>query len=138
MQIPSGYSAKVLGALAQAGILASRRGPNGGFTLARDPERVSVLEVVNAVDPIRRITQCPLGLAAHRRELCPLHRRLDGAAAALESTLRSSRISELIGDLADVTARATPAPARATRGHSLPVVREPEAAAGRRGRRARG
>ena len=38
---------------------------------------------IQAVDPIQRITACPLGLKGHMN-LCPLHRRLDGAIAMVE------------------------------------------------------
>ena len=54
-KVPSGYLSKVLQDLVKAGLTHSQRGPNGGFTLSRSPRRMSVLEVVNAVDPIRRI-----------------------------------------------------------------------------------
>ncbi len=47
---PSSYLSKVLQALCRAGILRSQRGPSGGFTLARDAEGISVLEVAEAVE----------------------------------------------------------------------------------------
>jgi Rrf2 family protein len=94
-QVPQGYLSKIMRDLVVAGIADSRRGPHGGFTLARDPARISILDVVNAVDPIRRIDRCPLGNPEHMK-LCPLHRRLDDAAAQIESTFRSTSIAELV------------------------------------------
>jgi Rrf2 family protein len=48
--IPARYLNKVLGALSRAGIVRSLKGPNGGCTLARPPDRITLLEVVEAVD----------------------------------------------------------------------------------------
>src|SRR5690349_12957032 len=83
-RVPHAYLSKVLQNLARAGVVASQRGLHGGFILARPAEHLTILEVVNAVDPIRRIRQCPLGIATHGTFLCPLHRRLDEALASVE------------------------------------------------------
>lgn len=93
--VPAGYLAKVLGLLARAGLVSSQRGLGGGFALSRTPRDVSVLEVVNAVDPLRRIERCPLGLPEHRRALCPLHKKLDDAYAAIEASFRGTSLAEL-------------------------------------------
>jgi Rrf2 family protein len=95
-QIPSGYVSKVLQDLGRAGLVNSQRGPNGGFTLARDASEISVLEAVNAVDPIHRITKCPLGIPSHGTQLCRLHHRLDQAIESMERVLGESSIAEMI------------------------------------------
>ena len=59
-QVPSGYLAKVLQSLGRAGLVTSQRGLGGGFVLGRSAEEISVLDVVNAVDPLERIESCPL------------------------------------------------------------------------------
>jgi len=98
-QVPPKYISKVLKDLVEAKVVTSRRGPNGGFVLAREPDRISVLDVVNAVDPIRRIETCPLGIPSHGRNLCRLHRKLDDTIALVEETLRSA----LITDMTDIS-----------------------------------
>src|SRR5262245_55651805 len=72
--VPPGYLSKVLRDLVVARLVASYRGPGGGFMLARDPARITILDVVNAVDPIQRIHHCPAGNPEHA-DLCALHRR---------------------------------------------------------------
>lgn len=47
--IPLEYLLKILLQLAKANILRSKRGPNGGFVLARDAKKISLLEVIEAV-----------------------------------------------------------------------------------------
>lgn len=97
-QVPSGYLSKVLQTLARAGLVRSAAGRNGGFTLTRPSERISVLDVINAVEPIQRIRSCPLELRDHRATLCPLHRRLDSAFAEMERAFAASTIAELLRD----------------------------------------
>jgi Rrf2 family protein len=84
--------------LGRADLVHSRRGLYGGFTLTRPPEKICVLEVVNAVDPIKRIETCPLGLKSHGKKLCALHRRLDNAIAHIESAFSSSTIADLLAE----------------------------------------
>jgi len=95
-KIPSGYLAKVMQTLVKAGLVTSRRGLRGGFTLERSPDAISFLDVVNAVDPLQRIRSCPLELAEHRDSLCPLHRRLDQAMADIEHALGSTNIADIM------------------------------------------
>jgi len=94
--VPAGYLAKVMQNLSRARLVKSRRGLNGGFSLAHDPRELSVLEIVNAVDPIRRFPECPLGIESHGKQLCPLHRRLDDAAQTVEDAFCQTMVSELV------------------------------------------
>jgi Rrf2 family protein len=96
--VPKAYLSKVLQGLIRGGIVQSQRGVGGGMTLARPADRVSILDVVNAVDPIRRITTCPLGLEAHGAKLCPLHRRVDQAMATVESAFAATTLAEVLAD----------------------------------------
>jgi Rrf2 family nitric oxide-sensitive transcriptional repressor len=95
-RVPAGYLAKVLQGLSRAGLLRSQRGLGGGFTLARSPSGLTMWEVVQAVDPLRRIKQCPLEFEAHSEQLCPLHRQLDEAIATIEKLFSACKISKLI------------------------------------------
>ncbi len=96
-RVPAGYLSKVLQGLSRAGLIHSQRGRHGGFQLTRDPEQLTVLEVVNAVEPIRRITRCPLNLASHGAELCPLHKKLDETIALVEKQFSESTVAQLLG-----------------------------------------
>lgn len=112
-QVPPGYLSKVLQALGRAELVRSRRGPDGGFVLARSAEDISVLDVVNAVDPIKRIKTCPLSLEGHGTRLCPLHRKMDDAIAEIERAFAGSTIADLLRvpsrsrPLCDVTVSGT-------------------------------
>lgn len=93
-QIPGGYLAKVMQGLSKAGLVHAQRGLHGGFVLAIKPEELTVLRVVNAVEPIRRFHECPLGL--HGIHLCPLHRKLDDAAQAVENCFGDTTVADLV------------------------------------------
>ncbi len=95
-KVPPGYLPKVLQILRRAGLVHSRRGLGGGFTLARAPDQITFLDVVNIVDPIRRIERCPLDIGSHSATLCPLHKRLDEAAEMVEESFASTTIAELL------------------------------------------
>lgn len=92
------YLAKVLHLLDRAGIVIARRGKGGGVSLARDPQAISILDIVNAVDPIPRIRRCPLDLEAHGTRLCPLHHRLDKALAGIEKAFAASTLAEILAE----------------------------------------
>ena len=112
-RVPAGYLSKVLQSLGRANLVHAQRGVGGGWVLARAPELITILDVVNAVDPIQRIKTCPLGLSAHGKNLCPLHRKLDDALAQVEEAFSSTALSDILKTpttsrpLCNVTIRGT-------------------------------
>lgn len=96
-KVPAGYLAKILKDLSRHDLVRSQRGLHGGFELLRNPDEMTVYDVIAAVDPPKRIHSCPLHLEAHREKLCPLHQRLDDAMAAAERAFRNTTISEVTG-----------------------------------------
>ncbi len=95
-QVPISYLSKVLQNLGRAGLVTSQRGAGGGFSLVRPPQSTSIYDVVQAVDPLQRILECPLGLEAHATQLCPLHKQLDDAISHIETSFRSTTIIDLL------------------------------------------
>jgi Rrf2 family protein len=96
-RVPAGYLSKVLQGLNRSGLVRAQRGMHGGFTLAVPSTKLTVLDVVQAVDPLQRIERCPLGISDHK-SLCPLHRGLDNAVAMVERALAASPIAELLAE----------------------------------------
>jgi len=95
-RVPAAYLSKVLQSLVRAGMIQSQRGLGGGFILSKSADDVTILEVLNAVDPIHRIRTCPLGIEAHGTTLCALHKRLDDATAAIEKAFRDTTLGDLL------------------------------------------
>jgi Rrf2 family transcriptional regulator, cysteine metabolism repressor len=50
--IPVQFLEQLFSTLRRAGILTSHRGAKGGYTLARPPEKITILEVVQALDGV--------------------------------------------------------------------------------------
>ncbi len=49
-ELPPAYAAKIMSQLAKANILRSDRGPTGGFALARPANKITLLEIFEAVN----------------------------------------------------------------------------------------
>lgn len=92
--VPPGYLSKVLRDLVVAHLVASSRGPGGGFVLAREPSQITILDIINAVEPVRRIQRCPADNPGHAR-LCGLHQRVNSALAEIERTFRETTLAEV-------------------------------------------
>jgi len=97
-KVPRAYLSKVLQSLGRGGLVHSQRGMGGGMTLTKEPKHLTILEVVNAVEPIQRIKTCPLGLSSHGIRLCPLHRRLDNALAMVEKAFGGTTLAEVLSE----------------------------------------
>ena len=95
IQVNSPYLRKVIDKLREAEIVGAQRGTGGGVYLIADTSELTILDVLNAVDPLQRIESCPLGLTDHMK-LCPLHSELDAALSQIEEVLGRRTIGELL------------------------------------------
>lgn len=95
IQAPKGYLSKIMRDLVVAELVNSQRGPNGGFVLSRPASKISIYDVVEAVDPLQRITKCPLGNPRHVK-LCPLHKRMDDALAMVEKEFKRTNLAQVV------------------------------------------
>ena len=73
--VPRPYLAKIVRALARHGIVHARRGVGGGIWLARPPEEIRLLEIVEAIEGKAWVGECLLGLndCASPHMTCPTH-----------------------------------------------------------------
>lgn len=97
-KVKKAYLSKILQGLARKGIVTTQRGIGGGVALAKSPEELTILDVVNAVEPLMRIKTCPLGLQSHGVRLCPLHRRMDLALESVETAFGNSTLAEVLAE----------------------------------------
>lgn len=95
-QVPPGYLHKIMKQLVQSELLTSQRGPSGGFRLARPCDEITLFDVIQAVDPIKRITRCPLNNPEHCTHLCPLHQKIDDALAHISESFQSVSLQDLV------------------------------------------
>jgi Rrf2 family iron-sulfur cluster assembly transcriptional regulator len=101
------YLEQLFGPLRRAGLVTSARGPGGGYRLARDPARISVSEVVMAVDEPIQATRCEEGgpgcLAGQR---CLTHDLWAELGNQIRLFLEGLTLADVIGGR--VAGRATP------------------------------
>lgn len=95
--IPQKFLSKILHDLRLKGIVRSRRGPGGGFTLARRPVEITVGEIVALMDGVPDITgRCILGLDQCRDEgSCALHEAWTRFREQYASTVESLNLEDL-------------------------------------------
>ena len=72
--IPKEFISKILQSLTESGIVESKRGKNGGFTLAKDPSKIRLIDVVAAIDGLDIFNSCVLGFPSCTPDHpCPVH-----------------------------------------------------------------
>ncbi len=99
MDLPGNFMTRILPTLVRHQLLDSTAGPAGGYTLARPPAEITLLEVIEVIEGPVAIDECVLGGGpCDWTELCPLHETWaevrTGAAHRLAATTFS--------DLADI------------------------------------
>ena len=95
-RVPSAYLAKVMRELGRRHLVEAQRGRHGGFRLSRPAGEISLLHVVDAVEPLQRIRTCPLEIDWHGTSLCPLHRELDRAYAAMQEAFARVTVAAIV------------------------------------------
>ncbi len=94
-QIPANFLSKILNRLAQAGLIRSIRGRNGGFVMAKPPSEVSVREVVNLFMQLDDYKRCFLGLQKCDGS-CGLHHRWSNITEQFELMLDEITIDKVL------------------------------------------
>ena len=92
--IPSELMAKVLQSLVRSGLLESHAGPTGGYALARAPEKISVIEVLEALEGPIQLTPCE-GDDCEQLDLCSIRDPLRGVKQRMVSVLVDTTIHQL-------------------------------------------
>ena len=96
-RLPPATAAKVLKALAHAGLVAATRGSAGGYRLARGPAAISVAEVVAAIDGDIGLTQCSVHVAeCARTNYCPTRPHWAAINRAVEQALKAVSLDAMI------------------------------------------
>ncbi len=98
------YLSKHLQALTNACIIESLPGPKGGYRLVRSPEKITLLEIVEAIDGREPLFRCmeirqqgPLALAPEMYRLpCGIHVAMARAEKAWREALRSQTVADIV------------------------------------------
>ena len=99
--IPKSFLAKIFQSLAKGGFLKSHRGAGGGFSLAKGPGEISLLQVLNCVEKAfalqRCVTAVPRCVVAHRsRESCALCAIFGEAQSRVNEVFARTTLQDLL------------------------------------------
>ena len=105
MDIPAPYLTQILANLVQHGLLDAVAGPTGGYTLARPPRKISLLEVVEAAEGPIKLEQCVLRSGPCTWEdTCPVHIPWGRAQNALAEQLAATNFADLVRSASEIEA----------------------------------
>lgn len=94
--LPAPVLGKVLQELVRKGLLESRRGPGGGFRLARRPQLITLRDVVAAIDGLDQFLECAVGLERCSDESpCPLHDTWKGLRTQMMKYLEATTLDDM-------------------------------------------
>ena len=96
-RIPPSFLAKIISQLSIAGLIHTSRGARGGVSLARIPEEISILEVVEAIDGPISLNECtaPAGVCQFGED-CPMKPIWCDTQKELVEKLRSTTFAEVL------------------------------------------
>lgn len=95
--LPKTTVAKCLKMLAKHGVLASQRGVNGGYKLAREAKDISVAEVIYALDGPVQLTECAHGRPSDCQieKTCPMRGGWDSINTTIQQTLQGMSLADM-------------------------------------------
>ena len=101
LKLPTPFLAKILQLLAKQKILSSLKGPNGGFSLLKDPKDISIMDIILTIDGNDLFENCLLHnttckCADESKMACPLHGNYAGIRNNLIKLFKNSNISSLV------------------------------------------
>lgn len=99
--IPPSFLAKIISQLSIAGLIHTSRGARGGVSLARSPEEITILEVVEAIDGPIALNECTSSPeACPFGENCPLRKLWCGTQSELINKLRTTTFAQFLAEAA--------------------------------------
>lgn len=92
---PEPFTAKICQQLARAGIILSKKGPNGGFYIDKD-SKLKLIDIVTTIDGDSIFTGCSLGLSECSSEQpCPVHNQFKSVRDGLKSMCENTTVMQL-------------------------------------------
>ena len=100
INVPQSYLAKVMQKLSKHNIIASSRGPKGGFYLATKNLDLPLIKIVEIIDGEQRLRSCMLSIhECDNDNPCALHDLVGNANTYFIRSLEETTIREIISDV---------------------------------------
>ena len=101
LNLPTPFLAKILQQLAKKKILSSSKGPHGGFSLLKDPRKITLIDIVNTIDGEDVFTSCLMHNGScegneKNKVRCTLHEDYEKSRKELIKLFSNRTIYELV------------------------------------------
>ena len=99
LSVPSSYIPKITKKLKQAGIIKACEGTNGGYMLAKQPENISLMEIISCVEETMAINRCleeDRFCSRNLEDTCKIHKILLSLQNTYNNKLESVKVSDVI------------------------------------------
>ena len=99
LSVPSSYIPKITKKLKQAGIIKACEGTNGGYMLAKQPENISLMEIISCVEETMAINRCleeDRFCSRNLEDTCKIHKILLSLQNTYNNKLESVKVSDII------------------------------------------
>ena len=99
LSVPSSYIPKITKKLKQAGIIEACEGTNGGYMLAKQPENISLMEIISCVEETMAINRCleeDRFCSRNLEDTCKIHKKLLSLQNTYNNKLESVKVSDVI------------------------------------------
>lgn len=116
-ELPVSTVSKLLKQLLQSGLLISHRGTKGGYVLAKDPHKISVVDIIAAIEGPMALTDCSSDLVGlcNIEDHCPMKSNQRIINQAVRGVLENITLSDLVRPLQLTTIKDA-------RGNSVPSI----------------
>ncbi len=94
---PEFFTAKILQNLVKQKIIGSQKGPSGGFFIAKDLDKITLYDIVEAIDGKEIFVKCGLGLdKCNAKKPCPMHSQFELVRNELNEMCRNNNLEDLV------------------------------------------
>lgn len=102
LDLPMHFIGKILQDLVRKGVIASVKGPNGGFYLNHPASKITIMDVVRVIDGVEVFKRCGLGMKeCSDKHPCPLHEDFKVYRDGLAKVFSKRTIHELVHEVAE-------------------------------------
>lgn len=104
LNLSSPFLGKILQNLVKQKLLVSTKGPNGGFALGKNPEEITLWDIVSKVDGEEFFTNCLITLEPCKthdpsKPLCPVHSQYDKLRTEISSFYKDTSLDVISKDI---------------------------------------
>jgi len=104
LNIPTPFLGKILQSLAKQKLLSSTKGPHGGFGLGKEPDCISLLDIILIIDGKDMFNRCLINIVSCKdyekgKKPCPVHRKFSPIRNKLRELFEKETIGSIIKEI---------------------------------------